>query len=568
MNRRPFRSALAVALAALLAAPPGGAAGLDAEPAFADPGGRGAPRASLAVVAVAGDGADRAALLVATIAESVARRMEDRFEVDEPWDAEAERAREAAVAKARQYLRAADDLYAELDLQTSADTAATASKGLEKANLGLYFSELARARTLQIRALFGNGADKAARAEVDRLLPVSPNAAFDPKMFPPDILAAIHQRRDEIRAKSDLMLEITAQVPARVYLDGIFRGISPASIKRLAPGDHYVTVAAPGFKLHQELVKAGSSITLELAPTDRLPELKKLLADVRAALDDEPRRDAALRAFGRSVGAAQVLVVFARRSGSALQASALRLAAEDGHHLAWVEESLPEGDDGKLTAAAGAFVERALAADVPRVDGKPVTSSSSKGLFAGLFSGVDLKLDRKTGGYVVAGTGAALVVAGILFGAMALGKQGQFRSMPQTHTDAKDVENSGRTLAAVADLSLLLGLAGAGVGSYLSFGPGAPGVGEAGESVAERPRRTVRPAPTPARPAVTMPPPPAGTHPVRPAAPARARPAAPPAAAEPEEPPPRPKPPPSPPRKPRPAAEPDGDTFDDLRDDQ
>ncbi len=515
------------------------------------------------VVGMAGDDADRATSVAAMVAESVIRRFEDRFSLIQPFDPEGEKKREDAYHDARKYLAASDQLYNELDLVSSAASAERAATLLEQANLALHFADLVRARLLQIRALVGNSEEKAARAAADRLLAINLRTDFDPKQFPPEFLAWVNQHRDEVRAKSDMAIEIRAQVPARVYVDGIYRGIAPTEVKKLAPGEHYVTLIAPGYELRQYKTHAGVSETAEMRPGERLAELNQHLAILRAAMSDDVRRDKELREMGHVFGASQVLYLsLSRQSKTAFSALALRIAASDGHYLAYVEEALPDRGEAGLMAAAGQFAERALATDAPREDGKPVTRAGQGG-------GLNFTLDRRTGGFISTGAGGVLVLTGVVFGILALNQAAAFRATPQTDPSAPGIAGTGQAFALVADISYLLGAVGLGGGGYLFYSAGAQSPAPARESAESLgPPEAAPETPTPPeRPALASPArtPPAGTGAASPppatsrksTSPAGSPQTPPPAATKPAE---KPKPPPEQKKK--------EEDFDDLRDDR
>jgi hypothetical protein len=513
---------------------------------------------------VAGDDADRPTAVATMVAESEIRRMEERYALVEPFDPEGEKKRAAALAEAKRYLTAAESLFNELELKDSYASAETAAARLEQTNLAIHFGDLVKARMMKIRGLLGNSEEKAARAAADQLLAIDIRATFDPKQFPPEFLGWANTRRDELRTKSDMEIAIRAQgqVPARVYVDGIYRGIAPADVKKLAPGEHYVTLIAPGYKLKQYRARAGSSDTAEMIPGDRLVDLNRHLAAIKAGINDESRRDPALRDLGRAFGASQVLfITLSRQSKAAFAALALRLAVEDGHYLAYTEESLPDGDESRYMASAASFAERALSLDAPRVDGKAVTTRGGN-------KSSGFSISRRQTGFISGGAGVAFVAAGVIFGVLALGQQSQFRSTPQTSSSASQIAATGRTFALVADISYIVGAIGLGGGGYLVLTSGSE-KSPSSESVEEPARPSPEPEgerpsgassqPAPAQkptPSMTATPPPSNA-PKQASPPPAAKPAEKPAEKPPEKAPPPPKPKPS-----------DGETFDDLRDDK
>jgi hypothetical protein len=85
---------------------------------------------------------------------------------------------------------------------------------------------------------------------------------------------------------------------------------------------------------------------------------------------------------------------------------------------------------------------------------------------------------RKTIGWIVAGSGAGLVVLGGVFGGLALSEHGSATtacpSSPCSSSSGVSDENQAKTFAWVSDFGVGLGLVGVGVGTYLLLTRGAP----------------------------------------------------------------------------------------------
>ena len=146
--------------------------------------------------------------------------------------------------------------------------------------------------------------------QVLRLMPERP--ALDPARYPPDVIQAFAAAR---RPRGEpTVLEVSATfdgVP--VYLDGVRIGVTPLR-RRIAPGPHYLLLAAPEFLTKGQKLDASPrdriSLVVEL---ERLPlarraaEMRRRLIAARGA-----RRDT-LRRAGREVallaGVDAVLVI-------------------------------------------------------------------------------------------------------------------------------------------------------------------------------------------------------------------------------------------------------------------
>ncbi len=453
---------------------------------------------AVTVVGVAVDGADRAetARLAYEAEGAVARsgrltlvRLADALEGGERPAREAE----AAMQEGQ---RAYDDL----DTQKALQQFDKAVRAYEASDLSRRFGELIRARVMKAASQVANGENTAAQLEIRAVLAVEPRAQFSPNFFPPDQMAFIEKERKAVLAAPRASLRVSTEpVPAQVYVNGQFRGVSPVELTDVPVADHYVTVVAPGYAVAQRRAREGA-VALTLTPVAAQKSLQ-LLTERVARDPDGKERDAALRELGTLAGVSQVLAVLVRGgTGSApLDVTALRLDVSDGHNLAYALGSVPRG--GGMAAGAPALLEPLVATDAPRQDGKPVSHFAGGGA-------------RRTVGYVLMATGVALLAGGVYFGLEASAKQDEFKRTPQTSPRATDLRDTGKTYALVADAGILAGLVSAGLGTYFAFSGGggsAPAPTRRAEPApAPKPQE---PAPEPRRDALPMPPPPKGTKP-------------------------------------------------------
>ncbi len=414
-----------------------------------------------------------------------------RFEViklADAADADAARARQSRQAEADSAFQAGMQAYDALDTQKAVQLFDKAVKGYEQTDLSRNFPSLTRAWIMRIASHVANGENRVARAEVDRLLPVSPKAEFSSRYFPPEELAYVEKVRRTIGALSTSALLVkSAPGAGQVYVDGVFRGLSPAAVNKIPPADHYVTVLAPGYALQQERARDGT-VEVTLKPAQSFKRLQDLRQRISSAPRGEDRDDAA-RELGQWLGVNQVLVAVASKSptGDRLEVVGLRLEVADGHNLAYAERALPLGEP--LGAAADAFFDELSVSDAPRAGG-PVTHYSAA------------RWTRQKSGYVLLGTGAALLGGALASALHARNEQRLFQATPQVDVTTSDGHRrGGQTFAVLADVFALTGVVAAGTGTYLALSGG--GGGESEPARAE-----------PAKPVeLPMPPPPEGTTP-------------------------------------------------------
>jgi hypothetical protein len=459
---------------------------------------------TVTVVAIALDAAARteAARLTHFAEQAVVRsgRLE-LVRLTDALDTSGRREREARAAEAAAAMKEGQRAYDELDTQQALQQFDKAVRAYEAGDLSRHFGDLIRARVMKAASQVANGENTAAQLEIRSVLAMDPRAQFSPNFFPPDEMAFVEKERKSALAAAKTSLSVrTEPVPAQVYVNGEFRGVSPVSLTDLTPADHYVTAAAPGYALAQRRGREGETV-LTLQPVAAQKALQTA-TETAARKPEGPDRDKALRELGTLAGVSQVLALLVRGGAGAgpLDVTALRLDVADGHNQAYALAMVPRGDG--MASGSDALLTGLVSADAPRQGGKPVTH----------FSGGSAT--RRTVGYVLMATGVAMVAGGVYFGMEASAKEDDFRRAPQNSARAKDLKDTGKTYALVADIGVIAGLAAAGLGGYFAFADGgggsSSGKAPARVSPAEPPRTSPQDS---KREALPMPPPPASTKP-------------------------------------------------------
>jgi hypothetical protein len=338
----------------------------------------------------------------------------------------------------------------------------------EQTNLAQTFRELSAALVFRVASRYFDGDEAGARAELERLLTVDPRAEFDPQRFPPDLRDTVDRVKEERKAAGRITLDLsTDPVPARAYVDGIYRGVTPLGVRGLSPGDHYVTLIAPGYTFYQEKIKVAPGtahrVTLaQLPPGPTVAFMKKLAYGAPDGLS-------VVRALGRGVGAAQVAAAFVDYAGRDVRVALWRIEVSDGHLAAEAEVVAPETDPNFAAKLDRMFAD-AMAKDAPRGQkGEPVLVSRRNVLsrFAG-----EVGLDRNTGQAVALISTGALAAGWVLFGALAASSNASYRNTPQTDPRIVDgsLAGTGRGLALTADVMLGLTAVSGLVWAVLRYG--------------------------------------------------------------------------------------------------
>jgi hypothetical protein len=376
-------------------------------------------------------------------------------------DAQGAREREAKAREAAAAFQGGLKAYDELDTQKALAQFDKAAQLYESSDLSRHFEDMSRARVMKIASYVANGDKKAFARELKEVLARNPRAEFSPNYFPADELAAVERTRRGILAEASKTLQVkTGEVIAQVYVDGQFRGPSPQTLLDLTPSEHFVTAIAPGHAPAQGKFRGEADLTLPPVPS--APRLKAWMDRITESPVGADR-DAALRELGAIAGTQQVLALVVRGAPGAgpQDAIAVRLDVSDGHNLGYATAPVPFAGEA-MEAGIQPLLAAVLKADTPRKGG-PTTH----------YPGGKAGLRRQTAGYVLLGTGAALVAGGVYFGLQASSKAEEFERTPQPDARTSDkLRSDGKTFALLADIGVIVGLVSAGTGTWLAFAEG------------------------------------------------------------------------------------------------
>ena len=447
------------------------------------------PRLTVVVVPLDAAAQSQVPRLLAQAEQAVAST--GRFELVrlvDALDAQGARAREQKAQEAAAAFQEGQKAYDELDTQKALERFDTAAKTYEESDLTRHFADMSRARVMKIASYLANGDTKEAARQMKDVLARNPRAEFSPNYFAPDQLALVEKTRQAVLAEEGKTLEVsTGKVSAQIFLDGQLEGTSPLKLSDLSRADHYITAIAQGHVLAQERVSGDKDkVELALKPVPSSQRWQMLMAGIT----DEPegeQRDKALRELGALAGTQQVLALLVRAApgAGAKDAIALRLEVSDGHNAGYATGPVPSSGEA-MDPAIQSLLAGVLETDAPRAGG-PVTHFGSTGPSSG----------RRTAGYVLLATGAALVAGGVVFGLQASSKADDFKNTPQNSPRAEQLRSDGKTFALLADVGIIAGLASAGTGTWLAFLSGKGGAAKQPEP-SRVPARTPAPAPKPA----------------------------------------------------------------------
>ncbi len=348
-----------------------------------------------------------------------------------------------ALGDGRRKVAEALNLIDEMKGKQALARAAEAFTLLEGADLATSFPELLGAQAARVFALHSEGNKAALKTELGRLFALAPDYKLDARRVTPDLATLAEDARAKAGKSPRVSLSLrSAPVPAAVYVDGAFRGVTPLEVPGLAPGHHYVTLRAAGYELAQGRHAAGLGAPVELTLTPAGQE-RGLLEILRGlATTAPPGGEGHAAALAKWASVDEVLVAGLQKRGDATVAVVVRWGA-DGRSKGMVERTITKPEAVEDLARETFTLE--LAPPPPPVD--PVVAARPPGpTGSGTEAGV-AQTTGKTGtgriiGFVCAGLAVASIGGGIGLGVIASQKAEEARNTPAVDTAAYDSARS------------------------------------------------------------------------------------------------------------------------------
>jgi hypothetical protein len=198
--------------------------------------------------------------------------------------------------------------YENLELDQAVATLRRAVDGFEKVPQVLFKSRVKnyiKALTFLGASLILHGNVQDGQEAFRRLLVYDRRAQLDKSLFPPGMVGTFEAvRRDVLEGPQGSLSVFTTPSHGKVYVDGVFRGVSPCTVERLPAGKHLVVVRKVGYLIWggAAQVEAGEEQKTRVRLVE-LPDTGNLLEDLNAVAaeldeDDELPDELQKRATG------------------------------------------------------------------------------------------------------------------------------------------------------------------------------------------------------------------------------------------------------------------------------
>lgn len=233
--------------------------------------------------------------------------------------------------------------YDNLELDPALDDLTRAVETFEKAAGRLGDGEKYMETLLYLGASYIlSGDNERGRSAFRRVAMYDKRRNLDPKVFPPSMIEIFNNVKQEVAAGpvGTVMVKSTPKA-AEVYLNAVYKGITPVSLVKVPEGTHFVRVEKDGylpwgqrvefFATHEETVEA----TLAAAPRhgELMSWRKKLLTD---DLEDErPKPD--IVQFGEWLRGDRLALMLVKQRGDEIEVQAAMIQLQPPRRITYRE---------------------------------------------------------------------------------------------------------------------------------------------------------------------------------------------------------------------------------------
>jgi hypothetical protein len=414
------------------------------------------------------DNAVAQAAHVEYVIEGVLRQAKDRgFDFVDPqikFDPTGIETRKDKLQRGNEALEFGRKAFVALEEGLGLESFDRAISSYEESALWETFHNLTQAMVMRILVKWAEDSN-ATRKEVARLLAMDPTVEFPKEFTPQDLSVEVARSREAVKFEVLESFDVSSEpVPARIFIDGVFRGITPMSVKRLNKGDHYLSLLAPGYEVVQQIVKveAGATITVPMKPAPRGQPWITFSAAIDKEFLKEGERDKA-RAVGTFSGAQQVIVAQLSRGGGRFELVLHRIVAKDRHVIQEVSVKDLLDPDPDFDAKVEKAVTELLATDRPYCENGAKPCGFETKAPPAPIDWHKIKLGVAVGS-------AAVFTTGVILGIVARSEATSYKRLTQVDANLSSKAAQLRHTAAAADALMALGIVGGAVWGYLAFG--------------------------------------------------------------------------------------------------
>ncbi len=167
---------------------------------------------------------------------------------------------------------------------------------------------------------------------------------LDPKMFPPSMIEMFNRARASVTTAPVGMVQMKSNPPAaEVYLNGVYKGVTPLNLVKIPEGKHFIRVEMDGYlpwgKVVDFYATHEARVEATLRPSKDLEQFKKRTKNLTSDLDDDSPKPELVK-FGQWLGVDRLVVASVRQRKSDVNAEAVMIQVEPPKVLSYKSISL------------------------------------------------------------------------------------------------------------------------------------------------------------------------------------------------------------------------------------
>ncbi|MEZ4270019.1 MAG: PEGA domain-containing protein [Myxococcota bacterium] len=250
------------------------------------------------IVRGVGAGSDKAASFVAHAAKG-AFADDNRFdivELDETLGSARFESAKKALSVASASISQGRKAYSLLDMDGAVEHFNDALIKFERfAAFVTDFQEIADTLMILGATHILRGEEKAGAKRISQALALVPDVKADPKIFNRSMRAIYEKAKSRLEERPKGALTMNSNPSyAQVFVDGVFQGVTPVTVKDLSPGRHYVHLVKDGYvrwgRVLDVIAGAGVSETATIKPTSRFTTYSNYVDVAFKELQKDPTR--------------------------------------------------------------------------------------------------------------------------------------------------------------------------------------------------------------------------------------------------------------------------------------
>ncbi len=441
-----------------------------------------------AVVRGAGAGADKAAGFVSHALQQLLAD-DGRYEMIEvagQLDSDAERAKRA-FAEAEKLVDKAQGAYETLEFDPAVDFLKSAVTKYQKH--AAYVEDpkkVADALMLLAAVRILRGEQKAGAERIAEAVAILPSVEPDPRIFNPSMRQVFQKVADSVQSKGKGKASVTSSPSyAEIFIDGVFRGVTPMEVDGLTDGEHYLRLVRQGYKANGTVLKVNAgrdaSFNGSLEPAAKYDEFDKVASEAVEAMVDAGEDiggslPGPVAALGSMLATDHLFLAEVRLDGERVKVVAAQYDIQGGQRLKTTshvftydtagEAYAREMSDMLRTQFGATTLAKKTSQHGEEVVGEPLSGNCF---------GMPCPKFKKMALVVGVAGGAVLGGVGGLLDFLAWQDNQQFGEVPQISGESASLSSAGKTKALLGDILVPLGvaLAATGVGMYLFYQPSA-----------------------------------------------------------------------------------------------